>query len=217
MHLEKINKYKELGLLKKINDETQKAIYTPRYELIYKKIVTGPKWDEMTGRVRNIFMDNRVNANLTSREIKENTSERKRFSRLIKTPKKPNLYLINSIKKISDKRILNLKQKIMSNKNLKNFTFDKNASNVSTIKVDKNASKFSKMPVVVKPKKITSLTKCRSVPDFNRCIGREEIDKIMDHYKLKQNDTLYPNYNSIEERVKMIMVYNRKSSNMRRN
>lgn len=54
-----------------------------------------------------------------------------------------------------------------------------------------------------------SFEKCKSIPDFNRCLSRRYLEKLNRKNFIESNEMYYPKYNSVKERVKMMVVYNK--------
>ena len=209
LHVEKLEKYRKLGILKRINDESQKAVYSPRYGFIFKKINSGPKWSELTGRKEpKVVIDNRPFSNLSMIEINDGRKTILSSSSKKAEKTKTNFSMTNNLKKINVKNEKFIKKRIIIKDEPKKTPSNKN----------NNSFSYSKKKTIFKPiskntinKKRKYLKKWRSVPDFNSYLSREQVDKIMSFNKVNPNDNLFPSYNFIESRVKMMVLYNRKS------
>ena len=53
-HILRIENLKKKGLLKKTNNQIR-TTFTPKYDFLYNKIITGPKWENISDRSKNIF------------------------------------------------------------------------------------------------------------------------------------------------------------------
>ena len=54
-----------------------------------------------------------------------------------------------------------------------------------------------------------SIEKSKSIPDFNLCLTRKYLEKLERKKFIESNERYYPKYNSVKERVKMMVVYNK--------
>lgn len=91
----------------------------------------------------------------------------------------------------------------LSSPNIKN-----NDKNITKIKLKNISSQTNSFKDINKKKiKFPSLIKYRSTLDFNKSLNNKNIFKTEEKLR-KPICILYPNYNAIEERVKMMVVYN---------
>ena len=201
LHIEKLSKYKEMGLLKKCND-TQNVIYNPNFDYIYKKIISGPRWKNLAGRKHNKLFNIPPYTNISINETNYTLfAEGKGFISMEKQTQRNGFPISNNLREKYEKKFepLNQKLNIKENKNILNKT-----NNISfSIKDNKNLFK-------TRLRNIKKINKYKSVPDFNRYLSREKMNKILKYEKSNPCDILYPNYNTIEERAKMMVVYNKR-------
>ena len=201
----------------KIND----PIYNPNMEYTYKKINICTNWNKMTGRKSKLFEDSKktldkyYNNTFNSFNINYNNSSsfidmtkqtqrngfpinhnlRQRYETKYAPINKKKEYI--KWKKICKKPLkckspfstdahdLKLKVILMRNKNIKFYT------NYKPI-LDKNLS----------------IEKCKSIPDFNRCLSRKYLEKLTKKKIIESNEMYFPKYNLVKERVKMMVKYN---------
>ena len=60
--------------------------------------------------------------------------------------------------------------------------------------------------------KFLSNRKCKYIPDFNRCLGREYLDKLEKKKMNEHVELIFPQYNLVKERSKMMVSYDSKSN-----
>ena len=104
-HIQRINKYKNEGIYKAILKQ-QETAYLPKMDFIYKKIISGPKWETLCSR--DLFNLNKINKNktinITSIENKKNNKIKNKNFLIAKIKK-----IKSRNEKISDLRQLNKK------------------------------------------------------------------------------------------------------------
>ena len=61
------------------------------------------------------------------------------------------------------------------------------------------------------------MSRSQSVPDFNSYLSREQLDNLFKKQDRITNGVLFPNYKSIEEKVKMMVVYSKETYNKNKN
>ena len=107
LHLDKI---KRLKTSNNYDEKPRELVYAPIYDLVDKKIITGPKWNTMTGRKKekNIKVNNSFN--ICSKELKKIKKKQKEVLKKLKIiPLKKNYSAVN---------ITHNLQKIVKNLNL---------------------------------------------------------------------------------------------------
>ena len=198
IHIEKLEKYKKLGLFKKIINEN-KNDYFPKFDLIYKKIPSGPVWDQLTSRKLNIISNYQPRPNISRNE--SYLLETKRLNSIDKQNQR-NRLPINKNKRERNKNNFSplfkkINLKINRNKNLlnkKNISFNlKDIKNIFKTKIKLNKNNKGKL-----------------IPNFKLCLSREKINKIKNTNKFGSKSVLSPNYNSIEENAKVMIKFNKK-------
>ena len=116
-HILRIENLKKKGLLKKTNNQIR-TTFTPKYNFLYNKIITGPKWENISDRSKNIFNTQNHITNLSynndSIYFKENI---KGFVDMSKQIKRKGILENNQNNKIKN---LKLKIKINNEENKEN-------------------------------------------------------------------------------------------------
>ena len=200
IHVSKIEKYKKRGLLAKFNIQRE-SLYHPKYEYLYHKIITGPKWSDLTYRKKNLFNDQNYISNLSYNDTYLNKEIIKGFVDMSKQTKRKGMIEENT--KSLDK---DLNFNFRTSLNIKKehpFLLLITKENDGIIMNNENESDLIKYK---------DLKRNISGPDFNRYLSR---DNLNDKNKKKEriiNGDLSPNYNSIESSTKM-MVFYKKSRN----
>jgi len=213
IHLKKIKESK------KNNEKKQKkeAIYKPNLEYIYNKSSSGPEWKIISGRKEKLFensgnlLDIFYNYKTTTfYETKKsfiNMSKQTNRKDLINDKKLKNKnqskFSLNrrSLKSISDKKSNFSSTVPISSKFLNSFSL-----NVTKKKLSLKSRRLSVINKINKP--ITPLSKtCKSVPDFKRTLGRFAESKHNNKLKASNEGIYYPNYDSIKERSKSMVLY----------
>ena len=210
MHLKKLKSEQK----KKAKNEKKELIYHPKLEFIYNKLQTGLEWKIVAGRkklfedsghfldkVYNIDFDNLLegkhsfismvkqtqrNDNVFGKDVRNRNVSKFNPDSLSVSP------LFKKIKKLSlfpkspfSRDNFNLKLKKLSLKKIKNL---------NRIKFDKSLTSTAKM--------------YNSAPDFNRYLGRFNENKHIGQKIQRSNENVYyPNYDSILERPKMLVIY----------
>ena len=184
-HILRMENLKKKGLLKKMNIQIQS--FTPKYEVLYHKIITGPKWDNISDRSKNMFNVQNHITNLSynndSNYLKDNI---KGFVDMSKQTKRKGIF------DIQNNKIKNLKLKLNNQENPILLIFSKTSTNNESLL-----------------KKIDYKEKLKYAPDFNRYMSRDQLNKL---FKGKNNqitnEEIFPNYHSIETGTKMMVFYN---------
>ena len=204
LHMAKLAKYKKIGLLQKIN-KVQNAVYTPNFDYISKRIITGPKWKKLTGRNQKIKRDNHSCENFMRNYAQDSFfKEGKGFIIMSKQTQRNGFPISNNLRERYEKKFTPLNNKLNSRKVKKHISFN--------IKENKNNdTNLFKKRIKLNLKNIRKLKEYKSVPDFNRYLSREQRNKKIKNIYNGDN-LLYPNYNYIEEKVKMMVLYNNKKN-----
>lgn len=184
-HILRMETLKKRGLLKKINIQAQSPNFSPKYDFLYHKIITGPKWDNISDRSKNLFNKQNSITNLTyndnSNYFKDNI---KGFIDMSKQIERKGILEIQN-DKIKQEKLNNEENPILS-------IFSKISNNESSL--------FKKNDYEEKHK---------YVPDFNRYMSREQLNKLFKNKKKRiTNEEIFPNYRSIEIGTKMMVFYN---------
>ena len=198
IHANKIEKMKEEGLFDKLNAQHQ-TLYRPNYEYLYKKIITGPKWDNLSER-KNLFNEQNHIINISYNDAYFHKDNIKGYVNMLKqTERKGIINDINDKKELNKKNNFDFKTSIDNKENhpfllLISKTNDDGFTNIENNILNKN-EKIQKKYI--------------SAPDFNRYMSREQINKLFKKRDKIINGELSPNYNSIESGIKMMVFYNK--------
>ena len=193
IHANKIEKMKEEGVFDKLNAPHQ-TLYRPNYEYLYKKIITGPKWDNLSER-KNIFNEQKHVINLSYNDTYFHKDNIKGYVNMLKqTERKGIINDINYKKELNKKNKFDFKTSI-DNKENHPFLL---VINDGGLNVENN--------ILKKKKKMQK--KYISAPDFNRYMSRDQ-NKLSKKGDKIVNGEVFPNYNSVESRIKMMVFYNK--------
>lgn len=206
IHVSKVKKFKEKGLFTKINIQ-QESLYHPKYEYLYQKIITGPKWSNLTYRKKNLFNEQNYITNLSYNSPQSINDNIKGFVDMSKQTKRKGFIEEKNHNKKNNfnfRTSLNFKPKhpflimfsnsnegIINNNESENFIFN-NESN----EVGENKENIKNI----------------SGPDFNRYLSRDHLNNVFRKNERIINGDLSPNYNCVESGTKM-MVFYKKSRN----
>ena len=228
LHMQKIEKYKKEGIYQRMKNQ-QVADYSPNLDYIYKRLVSGPQWNKLSGRDMLLHKDdkkkNLININLykgKSRNIRENT---KPINKILNTNKNTKIRknMINSAKS-NNTNLYRTHNKIKYDK-MKNLSYSNNINDnektSSFFNQNKNHKKFnsssSNLLILKNPNRTTMIKKkYRYVPDFDKYIDLEKLNKKVRRNKQVQRlrDTLNPNYSAVKEKIKTLAIYYKKSKNI---
>ena len=134
-HMKRVNKYKSEGLYKTVFKHKE-TLYVPKLEYIYKKVLTGPKWEKLSSRdlfnlekkSRNDIQEKKINNSVENKnsdinkKIKEKNKSRNNTTLIPKKIKYTKFSKINNTdltNKISTK--MNENTNYTSNKYFKSF------------------------------------------------------------------------------------------------
>ena len=203
-----INRVREAKKNKKMK---RYPVYKPNLGYIYNKSLSGPEWKIILGRKKNIFenrsycVDKFYNVN----------------SRMLNGPKQ----VFISMKKQINRNLIDSNDTKNKNKTKNEFNFipkenvsilpeykninympNINLSPIHKYKPEKNKSKF-KLRDTFTP----SVKKCRTIIDFKKSLGRYPEHKNLSKKLANTNQGIYyPNYDSVKERTKMMVLYENK-------
>ena len=233
-HIKRINKLK--NDFNGNNLEKHQTSYNPKREFIYKKILTGPKWEKLTDRdvfnLNKLYKNYRINisADDKNKKIKNNNNQKNR--NIKKVHKK--MSLTHSIKMNNNIDLIN---QILTNIN-NNTNYTTNAHLHSSMDNKNNNNKIiltlalknksslndtNNQFFIIKPENIL-LNKNNSTnniirkeylhgPDFKGYLDLEKVErrkKRLQKYPLAKI-TLSPNYSAIEANIKSFVRYQTKN------
>lgn len=226
IHMDKLLKIKNENQKKNvIQKEMNETSYNPNMKYIYNKINVGPMWKKISGRNNKIFED----TGQTLDKIYENINSNSAHSSFVDMEKQTqrNGFPINHDLRQRfeskfmpiDSRDEDIKWKKISKRPLKSispFSRDKFEYKLEmSLRYHRNPLFYTKYRK--NKDKFLTPEKCKSIPDFNRCIGRDYLQKLERKKNVDSNEMYYPNYNSVEERVKMMVVYNKNKHKKKEN
>ena len=197
-HIAKIENLKKRGLLKKTQPQLF-ANFLPKYEYLYNKIITGPKWENQSNRNKNMFNAQRHITNLSYNDSDYFKDNIKGFVDMSKqTKRKPMIETPEN--KLDLEKI--------------NFGFNTSRNNRSKedhpiLLVFSKSNNDSSETIKTENTKEKEKEKFKFVPDFNRYMSRDQINKVK---KIKNNERItngeiFPNYHSIEIGPKIMVSY----------
>ena len=180
-NMEKMENLKKKGLLKKIEVQTKSTYFLPKYEYLYHKIITGPKWETISKRSSSLFNSQNHITNLSYNDSDYFKDNIKGFVDMSKQTKRKGMI------EIQDDKIKN--EKLNNEENSLLLAFSK-TSNESFNKCE-NEEKY------------------KHAPDFNRYMSREQLEQLFKNKRKRiPNEEIFPNYHSIEIKPKMMVFYN---------
>ena len=215
IHLNKLKAEKK----KKAKNENREPIYRTKLEFVYNKLQTGPEWNNITGRKElfddysSHFLDKIYNIDFDYLLERKNS-----FINMTKqTQRNNNIFG----KDVRNKNVSKFVPLILSsshlNKKIEKFSlfpkspyirdnFDLKIKKLSIKKI-KNLNGFKVN------KSLTSSAKIyNSAPDFRRYLSRFNNNKKIGQKIQHSNENVYyPNYDSILERPKMMVIYGNKN------
>ena len=222
----------------------QEPIYNPKMDYIYQKLSIGPPWSKLSGRRKNLFEQENYITNLSYNENYSSLNNIKGFIDMAKQTQRNGFPLNGVIRQRCEKKFVPLNfKKIVNSKFYKTATVQKNAfspfkfANILNDKKDnedliqpfsenrtsrnrhKHATLF-KIKEEPEIDKFKLIRRNQSVPDFNSYLSREKLNKLDNLLKKNDritNEVLFPNYKTIEERVKMMVIYSKNTYNKLKN
>ena len=232
LHMQKIENYKKEGIYQRMKNQ-QLADYSPNFDYIHKRLVSGPTWNKLSGRDMLLHKDdkktNLINIKLYKAKNRNLSEITKPINKIINTNKnaKDRKNMINSAKFINQKLYRtqnNIKYNKIKSLSYSNYIND-NEKTSSFFNPNKNKNKNKKEGIsssssllILKNPNRNGLTKkkYRYVPDFDKYIDIEKLNKKVRRNKEAQRirEILNPNYSYVKEKVKTLAKYYKKSKNI---
>ena len=241
-HMQKIEKYKKEGFFQKMNNQ-QDAFYYPNLDFIKERIISGPQWKKLTGREELLDPDNnKINSVYMTIYKNKNNKYNNRLGNNNKTMSNnicPKIYKCKNNKilknKVNSAKFFNSTTKslgtfsrinnIKNNNNKNNYLSSSYnlKDNIKTISCNQsnyknqNQKELNSLFILKNPRKsILNKEKYKSVPDFDKYIDNNKLkNKVRRNRQITRlRVILHPNYSSIEERVKTLAKYYKKSRNI---
>ena len=190
-NMEKMENLKKKRLLNKIEVQTKSTYFLPKYEYLYHKIITGPKWESISKRSSNIFNSQTHMTNLSYNDLNYFKDNIKGFVDMSKQTQR------KGVSEIQDDKIKNEK---LNNEKLNNEKLNNEESSLLLVFSKTSNESFNKCD---------NEEKYKHAPDFNRYMSREQLAQLFKNKKKKiTNEEIFPNYHSIETKPKMMVFYN---------
>ena len=240
LHQEKLKFDKKFGLKDKKNEPSFIPVFSKTNNNYLKKIKLGLKWNNMTGRKSQKIFEDKKYINILEYKNKKNieykkvnTNENRCFIDMSKQTERNGFPLSNDLRLRCEKKFIPINKKIAKEKWIKfckksligisPFSIHGKFSyrGDSTLNLKKKGKKILREKKslserttprninIKKPKNNSSyLRKNNSALYFNKT---NKI-KFFKTYESRPICVLYPNYNSIEERVKMMVTYKSQKS-----
>ena len=218
-------KYHNIHMKKKLEEDKNKinynkkqndATYYPNYEYIYNKINIGPLWKRISERKKKLFDESGNELDKYYNNTNKINIKNFSFIDMAKQTQRNGFPINHNLRqRYESKFIPKYKKDIIWRKICKKpliskspFSRDDNDYRLKMILRRKLNKKYFS---TYKPymDKFVSFEKCKSIPNFDRCLGREYLEKLARKKFIDFNDIYYPNYNSVNERVKMMVIYNK--------
>ena len=208
IHREKMDRFKKLGLIEKMN-KSQPVLYNPNYDYIHKKIKSGPEWNKITGRNHMNKTKSMTLSSQSNRKKVINFKENEKdilCDKFEKTQK--------NISKFNNRYVIkNMSKKNHFSKISKSIDIDKKPDIKNIIKIKNNIPFISRTQrnykKLSKPKYFSYTNKSQEKNNNN------EAKKIIQLIINGANSTTI-NYDFIRERVKMMVNYKSRKINNRR-
>ena len=243
LHLAKLERYKKAGIIEKMNIQ-QEPIYNPKMSYIYQKMNIGPPWSKLSGRGKNLFDQENYVTNLSYNDEYSSINNIKGFIDMAKQTQRNGFPKNGDIRQRCEKKFEPLKKSNNNKKELfskfyKTATIQKDSLSpfkLCSIPYDKKSDREKYKPLSenkttrymyknktinvnedIKNNKKGYTYRSQSVPDFNSYLSRDQLDKLFKKQDRITNGVLFPNYNSIEERVKMMVIYSKETYNKLKN
>lgn len=242
LHLAKLERYKNAGIIEKMNIQ-QEPIYNPKMSYIYQKMSIGPPWSKLSGRGKNLFDQENYVTNLSYNNEYSSLNNIKGFIDMAKQTQRKGFPKNGDIRQRCEQKFEPLKK---NNNNKKNFfskfyktatvekdsfspfklciiSYEKKSNqDIKTPKRDNKTTRYNHKKTLnineaIKNNKKWYTYRSQSVPDFNSYLSRDQLDKLFKKQDRITNGVLFPNYNSIEERVKMMVIYSKGTYNKLKN
>ena len=205
IHIEKLNKLKNLGLTQKMN-QSQPVTYNPNYNYIKKKIMSCPDWKKMIGRKKTITTGNIplslfstynriINLNNNNSSIIKSKKNKKKICKFSNRNIKNHLDKINN-----NSSIINRSVNIVNSLRLKKISKNKN-NTISHGRTQRNYRKLNKQK--------------RNLDNYKSQDKNDEYKKLI-QIIMNEPDYHFINYDYTREKVKMMVNYNSHKPNNKR-
>ena len=191
----------------------------------FYKVKSGVEWKNLTGRDSKINSQEKVDLNLS--KIK-NLRNDKIDNKYLDTQNKIDKFSENKNKqksliyknKFQNKKLIKYFRNSSKGKHL-SHNLTKVLSNIKISPFNNNDKKFNKIKKSVSPqttsptknklllekKKLSSSKIYRNTVDFKKCLSREYISNYKINHENKHISVFNPNYNSVEGKMKMMVLY----------
>ena len=235
LHKERIKSEEKEGKKKNKEDYSYTpGLYDFNYTYFYK-VKSGVEWKNLTGSDFKINSQEKIDLNIskiknqrndrienicldTQNKIKKFFENKSKLKQLISKNHLKNKKLIKYFRTTS--KVKNLPKnltKILSDVKISPFN---NKKEKKPKKIKKSLSPQTASPtknklLYLKNKKLSSSKKYRTTIDFKKCLSREYIYKT--HHKNKPICLANPNYNSVDGKVKMMVLYKNENKNIKNN
>ena len=216
-HNRHMNKLLELNKTKYISPKNNEPIYHPKLEYIYNKLKIGPYWKKISGRKEKLF-DESGNSLDKYYNINNLNSTQYNYIDMEKQTQRDGIPINHNLRQRYEAKFSpinhkkeNLKWKKTFNRPLISkspFSRDNHDYRLKMI-LDHHKRKYFFTNYKPELDKMLSFEKCKSIPDFNKCISRKYLEKLARKKLIESNEMYYPKYNLVKERVKMMVVYNK--------
>ena len=235
LHKERIKSEKKEGKKRNKNDYSYTpGLYDFNYTYFYK-VKSGVEWKNLTGRDSKINSQEKFDLNIS--KIKDQRNDRI-CNKNLDTQNKINKFFENKNKqkslidktKLQNKKMIKYFRNTSKVKNLsKNLTKIISDISISPFNnIDKKSNKIKKRlsPQTTSPtkiklnlakKKMGSSKIYRSTIDFKKCLSREYISNYKINHERKRICVVNPNYNSVEGKAKMLVLYKNESKKNNKN
>jgi len=210
LKLEKKNKKKK---------ERNEPIYRPKLEYIYNKSLTGPEWKRISGRKKILFEESLHSLDkFYDSELNSFHEIRNSFINMAKQTRRKSNIFCNDLRNRNESKFIpyDLSKTSIYKKIQKFSTIPKNPfsrdSNKNKKKLSlKSIKNFSNFKLY--KSETPSIKSYKFTPDFKRYLGRYKENKHAEKKIQASNEGIYyPNYDTIKERTKMMVLYGHQNS-----
>ena len=217
IHLEKLKKLKESGLF---NQKQRQVIYEPNYDYIKTKIISGPKWDKITGRKKEKKLILNKSFNVLLEKIKFRQQKKKKYLKKLKIIKlkksRSSINFTPKLQKLKEKIKLCPKFEKEKNKKIKKITIKKTKKLISlfpeleTSKIymlqetDINNKNFQK--IFNLETSINNVSKRKPLKTDIKIFKHHQIG--LNYEQLKMINSFRCNKNNLKEKIKKLKLNN---------
>ena len=201
----------------KTNRNKNESVYNPKLDIIYNRVKIGPIWKKISGR--KFLVKQSANSNERYYDNVD-TSNHGSFIDLGKQTQRNGFPINHNLRNRYeskyipvDNKDLDIKWKKINKRPLKSKSpFSRDQYNYKILMV-LNHNKDKKFYTNYKPSqdKFLSNRKGKYIPDFNRCLSREYLEKLERKKLIEPIELIFPRYNSVKERSKNMVDYDIKS------